>query len=177
MLFYLFCDANATKILICTRLTQDKYKGSYENCGKIINKYSTRPGLDLSELFLRVIFSFVIGNSDMHLKNFSLIETEPANREYCLSRAYDLLPVNIVLPEDKEQMALTLNEKKRNIQRNDFIKFAQNCGIAEKSANGMLKKLYTSRENLVAQCEESYLSDDLKTRIKNLIVQRSGVII
>lgn len=52
------------------RLTQDKYKGSYERCAKLINKYSERRGFDLSEMFLRLIFSFVTGNSDMHLKNF-----------------------------------------------------------------------------------------------------------
>lgn len=97
---------------LSNRLTQDKYKGSYESCGKIISKYSDHPGLDLSELFLRVAFSFIIGHSDMHLKNFSLRETEPANRIYGLSHACDMLPVNIIMPEDEEQLALTLNGKK-----------------------------------------------------------------
>ena len=58
------------------RLTQDKYKGSYERCAKIIERYSSRKGLDITELYLRLVFSFLVGNSDMHLKNFSLIETE-----------------------------------------------------------------------------------------------------
>ena len=82
------------------RLTQDKYKGSYEQCGRIIKKYSATPGLDLSELFLRVVGSFVMGNSDMHLKNFSLKETEPGSRNFQLSKAYDMLPVNVIMPED-----------------------------------------------------------------------------
>lgn len=56
------------------RLTQDKYKGSYENCGRIVKRYSSMPGLDLTEMYLRVAAAFVVGNSDMHLKNFSLIE-------------------------------------------------------------------------------------------------------
>lgn len=99
---------------LSNRLTIDKYKGSYENCGKIIKKYSTRLGVDISELFIRVVFSFIIGNSDMHLKNFSLKEIEPGSREFCLSKAYDMLPVNIIMPEDNEQLALTLNGKKRN---------------------------------------------------------------
>lgn len=77
--------------------------GSYESCGKIIKKYSDYTGLDLSELFLRVAFSFIIGNSDMHLMNFSLRETEPASRIFCLSSAYDNIPVIIILPEDDEQ--------------------------------------------------------------------------
>lgn len=82
-------------------------------CGKIIAKYSSRLGIDITEMFYRIIFSFVIGNSDMHLKNFSLIETEPGNREFVLTDAYDMLPVNMILPEDTEQMALTVNGKKK----------------------------------------------------------------
>ena len=97
------------------RLTQDKYRGSYERCAKIISKYSSRKGLDMTELYLRLLFSFVVGNSDMHLKNFSLIETGEGSGKYVLSPAYDLLPVNVVMPEDKEQFALALNGKKMNL--------------------------------------------------------------
>lgn len=67
---------------LAERLTADKYKGSYEQCGRIIKRYSSRPGLDLSELFIRILFSFIIGNSNMHLKNFSLIESAAGSREY-----------------------------------------------------------------------------------------------
>lgn len=73
------------------RLTQDKYKGSYERCAKVIERYSSRVGFDMTELFMRLVFSFVTGNSDMHLKNFSLIETAEKSGEYVLSPAYDLL--------------------------------------------------------------------------------------
>lgn len=161
---------------LSNRLTQDKYRGSYESCGRIIVKFSNRPGLDLSELFLRVAFSFMTGNSDMHLKNFSLRETEPANRNYCLSKAYDMLPVNIIMPEDEEQLALTLNGKKRNIRRNDFMNFAENCSVSVKSANAMLNKLYSLRDAFLTQCDLSYLSDELKNKTKELIMQRAGVI-
>ncbi|MHB1452704.1 MAG: HipA domain-containing protein [Saccharofermentanales bacterium] len=158
------------------RLTQDKYKGSYERCGRIIHKYSARLGLDLSELFLRVAFSFIIGNSDMHLKNFSLRETEPASRSYYLSKAYDMLPVKIIMPEDEEELALTLNGKKRNIQRKDFIKFAVNCSIAEKSANAMLNKLCSLSDDFLMQCDQSYLTDERKTQTKELIIQRTRIL-
>lgn len=161
---------------LSSRLTEDKYKGSYESCGRIIQKFSSRPGLDLSELFLRIAFSFIIGNSDMHLKNFSLRETEPANRIYCLSEAYDMLPVNIIMPEDQEQLALTLNGKKRNIQRKDFIKFAENCGIAEKPANAMLRKLGSLRDGFLMQCDQSYLADEHKIQTKELIIQRIEIL-
>ena len=74
----------------------------------------------MTELYLRIVFSYVVGNSDMHLKNFSLIETEEGSGEYILSPAYDLLPVNLIMPEDKEQFALTMNGKKQNIRRKRF---------------------------------------------------------
>lgn len=80
------------------RLTEDKYRGSYERCGKLVSKHSIREGLDLAELYLRIVFSFAVGNSDMHLKNFSLIETEEGSREYILSAAYDMLSTNVVIP-------------------------------------------------------------------------------
>ena len=161
---------------LSNRLTQDKYKGSYESCGRIIRKYSDRPGLDLSELFLRVAFSYIIGNSDMHLKNLSLREMEPASRHFCLSSAYDMLPVNIIMPEDTEQLALTLNGKKRAIRRNDFLKFAENCSISVKSANDMLNKLGSLKDDFLMQCNQSYLSADLKIKTKELIIQRVEVI-
>ena len=106
------------------RLTEDKYRGSYERCGKIIALHSQNKGLDNTELFIRIVFSFAVGNSDMHLKNFSLIETAERSNEYSLSAAYDMLSTNVVLPDDKEQLALTLNGKKQNIRRKDFIIFA-----------------------------------------------------
>lgn len=94
------------------RLTQDKYRGSYERCAQVIRRHSSQVMLDLSELYLRLIFSFVAGNSDMHLKNFFLIEPEIASGKYMLSPANDLLPVNVVMPEDREEFALAMNEKK-----------------------------------------------------------------
>ena len=111
------------------RLTQDKYKGSYERCAKIIERYSSRKGLDRTELYLRLVFSFLVGNSDMHLKNFSLIETEEGSEKYVLSPAYDLLPVNVIMPEDKEQFVLAMNGKKTHIRRKDFLLFAETCGM------------------------------------------------
>ena len=81
----------------------------------------------MTELYLRIVFSYVVGNSDMHLKNFSLIETEEGSGEYILSPAYDLLSVNLIMPEDKEQFALTMNGKKQNIRRKDFLIYAEKC--------------------------------------------------
>lgn len=147
---------------LALRLTSDKYKGSYERCAHIIKRYSSRSGLDLTELYLRLLFSFVMGNSDMHLKNFSLIEKEEGSGDYILSPAYDLLPVNIIIKEDKEQFALTMNGKKNNITKNDFLIFAEECGISKSSALKMINMLISSKEKLITMCNESLLKDHLK---------------
>ena len=154
------------------RLTEDKYKGSYERCAKIIRNYSSRAGLDITELFIRVVFSFIVGNSDMHLKNFSLIETDENSGNYILSDAYDMLPVNIVNPADTEQTALTLNGKKRNLHRNDFLKFADACQIDKAVAGKIIDRLKGYESEFIRETEQSYLNDELKESLIALMKER-----
>lgn len=101
------------------RLTEDKYHGSYEQIGKAIQKYSVTPGLDVVNFFEMVIFSFLTGNADMHLKNFSLLEQPGLGMT--LSPAYDLVNTTLVNPADEEEMALTLNGKKKKLKKQDFV--------------------------------------------------------
>jgi len=154
------------------RLTQDKYKGSCERCGNIIKKYSSRSGLDMSELFYRLVFSFIVGNSDMHLKNFSLIESESGSGEYHLSPAYDLLPVNVIMPEDKEEFALPINGKKRNIHRKDFLIFAAGCGIAKLAAEKMIEQLIFMEPVFIDMCCNSLMPQDMKEAFIELVDKR-----
>ena len=158
------------------RLTQDKYKGSYERCAKVIARYSSRKGLDMAELYLRLVFSFLVGNSDMHLKNFSLIETEEGSGEYVLSPAYDLLPVNVIMPEDKEQFALAMNGKKTNLRRKDFLVFAEECGMARSAAEKMIAMLVSRKEKLLAMSRDSLLPEHLKEQLACLIEERAGIL-
>ena len=158
--------------LLVLRVTADKYKGSYERCGKIVKEYAENPGLDMTELFLRIVFSFAVGNSDMHLKNFSLIETAPGNGIYRLSEAYDMLPVNIILPADKDQMALTLNGKNRNLRRSDFLTLAENCGLNRKSAEKMLDEIAAMKDAYLTLCKDSFLPGDYQEALCNLIDTR-----
>ena len=158
------------------RLTQDKYKGSYERCAKLIAKYSERRGFDLSEMFLRLVFSFVTGNSDMHLKNFSLIEDSAGSQKYVLSEAYDMLPVNAILPEDSEQFALTMNGKKRNIRRKDFFVFAENAGIPAAAAEKIISDVVSLENTYVSMCKDSYLPGKLKATLADLIIARANIL-
>ena len=156
------------------RLTLDKYRSSYERCAGIIKRYSTMPGYDISEFYLRLLVCFVTGNSDMHLKNFSLIERAPGSREYVLSSAYDLLPVNVIMPEDTEETALTLNGRKSNLKRNDFLTFADTVGLNNKAATHMIEKVISTTDEAICMCRESYLNEALKDRIIALIEERSA---
>ncbi len=158
------------------RLTEDKYRGSYERCGKLVTKHSAASGADLAELFLRVVFSFAVGNSDMHLKNFSLIEGKESSGEFTLSAAYDMLSANVVLPSDKEQLALTLNGKKQNIRRKDFLIFAENIGLPTVSAERLIQRVVALREEYLSMCEASYLPEDMKQKLMQLIGERMAVL-
>ena len=158
------------------RLTEDKYRGSYERCAKIIKQYSSRVGIDMAEFYIRLVFCFIVGNSDMHLKNFSLIETAEGSGEYVLSPAYDLLPVNANMPADKEQFALAMNGKKMNIRKGDFLKFADTCGITRQTAEKLIENLVKLTPKWIAMCEKSLLTDKLKDRLKKIITERTEVL-
>lgn len=158
------------------RLTADKYKGSYERCAEVIRTYSSQAGLDIAELFMRLVFSFVIGNSDMHLKNFSLIETAEGSSAYALSPAYDLLPVNVIMPEDNEEFALALNGKKTHIRKKDFFAFADTCSISKASAQKMIAKIVSLKTMYIEMCKNSNLPEHLKESFIELINNRCSVL-
>ncbi len=92
------------------RLTEYKYKGSYEQIAKVITQYSSVAQLDLVNYWEQVLFSFLTGNADMHLKNFSLYSKRKGI--YQLTPCYDMLSTVLVMPDDMEELALTLCEKK-----------------------------------------------------------------
>ena len=156
------------------RLTEDKYKGSYEQCGRIIDTYAAMPLLDKTEFFNRLLFCFITGNSDMHLKNFSLIHRH--GRQWQLSEAYDLLPVQIVNPSDKEQTALTLNGKKKKITKDDFLACAATMGITGKVAENLIKLTIQAATKTGPFIQNSMLSDDLKEKMKSLVAERMQIL-
>ena len=152
------------------RLTEYKYKGSYEQIAKLINKYSTTPKLDLTNYWEVVVFSWITGNSDMHLKNFSLYQM--AQGEHTLTPAYDMLSTVLVMPEDTEEMALTLNGKKRKITKSDFIKSITNSGIGEKVIDNISKKFGHTVPKWFELIDNSFLPTDMQKQYKNLILRR-----
>lgn len=157
------------------RLTIDKYKGSYERCSKIITKYSSRSAFDLTEFFLRLIFSFAIGNSDMHLKNFSLIQKNIDSSEYVLSPAYDMLPVSVVMPEDKDEFALTMNGKNTHLRKKDFIIFGERIGLSEKVTRNLMERISNKKDEYITIIQSYQLNEYLKEKLVNLLIDRLSV--
>lgn len=155
------------------KLTRDKYRSSYERVSEILMQFSSTPGLDASELFIRLVFCFITGNSDMHLKNFSLIEAAPGSRRYSLSPAYDLLPVNLVLPEDKEETALTLMGKKSKLRRRDFLELAPRLGLSEKTAVRLMNHVLNKTDEMIKVVREADFLDDEKEKFIELITARA----
>lgn len=153
---------------ISNRLTEHKYKGSYEQIAKLLKAYSNRPTFDLLVYWEVVLFSWLVGNSDMHLKNFSLYRPQQS-RGYQLTPAYDLLATKLVLPEDKEELALTLSGKKSNLRGDLFVKAMQNSGISNKVIENTFSKLRQMSGKWFEFIQKSFLLDDLKEALQELI--------
>lgn len=151
------------------RLTEYKYSGSYEQIAKIITKYSKAPILDLVNYWEQLLFCWLTGNSDMHLKNFSLFN--PKGYGFILTPAYDLLSTVLVLPEDNEELALTLNGKKNKIKKIDFEKSMFNSGLNEKQIENIFIKFEKLLPEFTSFIEKSFLTDDFKNRYKEILNQ------
>ena len=155
------------------RMTEDKYKGSYEQIAKTILKYSANPGLDLVNFFEQLIFSFLTGNADMHLKNFSLINQPQTG--YVLAPAYDMVASALIVKGDTEELALNLNGKKRKLLRKDFDAVLSSFKILDKRAiENLYQKFSASIEKWIQFIPESFLPDLLKDEYKTLIKERAA---
>lgn len=152
------------------RLTEYKYKGSYEQIAKAIRRYSSAPQLDVVNFWEVVVFSWITGNADMHLKNFSLYN--PDGGGYTLTPAYDMLATTLVMPEDTEELALTLNGKKRKLRKADFIRSITSTGVDEKVIENMARRFGRVLPSWFDLIDRSFLPEDMKHAYKNMILRR-----
>ena len=155
---------------ISDRLTEDKYRGSYEQIAKLIKKHSVNPGLDVINFFEMVLFSFLTGNADMHLKNFSLLQH--AQPGMALAPAYDMLATALVNPADDEDLALTLNGKKKKIKKSDFTAAFTALDLNDKQQQQIFDKMTKSKEAWQRMIESSFLSSGFKARYWDLVGER-----
>ena len=156
------------------KLTEFKYKGSYEQIAKLLVKYSSAPLLDLVNYWEQVLFSWITGNADMHLKNFSLYSKRRG--EYVLAPAYDLLSTWLVMPEDTEELALMLNGKKRKLKKTDFVKAMSASGLDAKVIDNIFCKFQKVQKKWMEFIDISFLPDEMKSRYRQLICQRLSLL-
>ncbi len=154
------------------RLTEHKYRSSMENIAKAIGKYSSHPMFDIITFFNMALFSFLTGNADMHLKNFSLYYKDRTLIQ--LAPAYDLVATRLLVSakDDPEEMALTLNGKKAKLKRSDFDIFAKNIGMNEKQAGNAYKRISSHIPEMVDLIDLSFISNEKKIEFKELINAR-----
>ena len=152
------------------RLTEDKYHGSYEQIAKAIQRHSVTPGLDVVNFFELVLFSFLTGNADMHLKNFSLLEQPGLGM--VLSPAYDLVNTALVHPADEEEMALTLNGRKKKLTKQDFVAAMNTLKLEEKQQEMIFNKMAKAWPHWQELIDRSFMSIEFKEQYKTLLKER-----
>ena len=159
---------------LSNRLTEHKYYGTYPQLAETIHRFSSAPLLDVQCFWELVLFSWITGNSDMHCKNFSLIDK--GHREYILAPAYDLLAVLLVDPKDQDEMALTLSVggKKNNFGKESFLSAMEETGIARPIGDKMINRLCRHWTEWFDLIDRSFLPPDLKVSYKILLEERLG---
>lgn len=155
------------------RMTEHKYKGSYEQIAKAIKKHTANPGLNVTDFFDLVLFCFLTGNNDMHLKNFSLLKE---NSEYDLSPAYDLVASELVVEGDDEDLALNLNGKKKKIKKKDFVIAMKGAGLEQKVMENIFKKYKRLIPKWSEFIDGSFLSAELKEAYQSLLLSKAAQI-
>ena len=152
------------------RQTEHKYKSSYERIAKAIVQYSSMPKMDVTNFFEVILFSWITGNNDMHLKNFSLYES--IDGIIRLTPAYDMLNAMILNPKDDEELALTLNGKKKKLKRLDFISSGVIMGVEQKTIEHLIQKYVKLLPKIEEIIDRSFLNDELKDKYRTLIRKR-----
>lgn len=155
-----FCQLTA-------RLTEHKYRGSHEQVAKAIKKYAMHNLIEVVRFYEIVLASYLMGNADMHLKNFSLIQDSKLFR---LAPAYDMVATKLLMPNDKEELALTLNGKKSKLNRSDFESAMINAGLPTKAIQNLFDRILAETEKWEQLIEQSFVTQRKREHLSQLIV-------
>lgn len=152
-----------------------KYNYSMERVVKLIDAYCTFPAVEKVKLFKLVLFCFLTGNEDMHLKNFSIINR---NGKIELSPCYDLLNTTIELNKPVEEIALPLGGKKKNLTRNMFINYfgKERCQLTGKVIDKVMENIASAIPDWKKLIDISFLSIRMKEKYLDLLNSRLGII-
>lgn len=149
---------------------ETKYDASMEQIVSLIEQFCTFPAIEKLKLFNLTLFNYLVGNEDMHLKNFSVIRR---NLKVELSPAYDLLNSTIVL-NSREELALSLNGKKNKLNKNDFFEYfaKERLELTQKSVAQTVGRMVNGFPRWIDLIQKCFLSDSMKKRYIDLLNQR-----
>lgn len=152
------------------RLTEQKYQASYETIAKLIERFSSVAKLDIINFWEQVVFSWIVGNADMHLKNFSLFSEKPG--KYVLTPTYDQVSTAIVMPEDTDELALPLNGFQKKLLSMDFAQAMELSGLNKQMTLRIFNRFIPMKEKWFDCIDRSFISNQQKVRFKELISRR-----
>ncbi|MDO9612915.1 MAG: HipA domain-containing protein, partial [Bacteroidota bacterium] len=152
-----------------------KYNYSMEKLVKLLDDYCTFPAIEKAKLFKLVLFNYLVGNEDMHLKNYSVIVR---NGKVELSPAYDLLNTSIVLKGDIEEIALSLKGKKSNLNRDILVNYfgKERCSLTDKIIEKTLETVQSAIPSWFNLIDISFLSDEMQEKYRTLLQKRINII-
>jgi serine/threonine-protein kinase HipA len=152
-----------------------KYDYSMEGIVKLINKYCTFPAIENIKLFKLVLFNFLVGNEDMHLKNFSIINRDG---KITLSPCYDLVNSTIEYKKQDEEIALPLKGKKKHLTHNILVDYfgKERCELTTKSIDNVIESISSSIPDWKNLIDISFLASDMKTKYHDLLNARLSIL-
>ena len=154
---------------------ETKYESSMEKVAEVVQSFCTFPMVEKARLFRLTLFNFLVGNEDMHLKNFSLLTFEGKT---ALAPAYDLVNTTVILPTVREEIALPLRGKKSRLKREDLVDYyaLERLRLSPKAVEGMLGRFARALPAWREMIGISFLPEPLKVRYQNLVEERSKIL-
>ena len=151
-----------------------KYRFTMEKLIPVLDDYCSFPAIEKADFFKRILFCYVTGNEDMHLKNFSLITK---NGKTTLTPIYDFLNSTIAIKKPEEEIALTLKGKKRNLKVSDFIEYyaKERLQLNNKTIATILEQMETAIPKWKELIEISFLTEVMKEKYLNLLDLRTQI--
>lgn len=145
-----------------------KYRFTMEKLVPVIDEFCSFPAIEKADFFKRILFCYVTGNEDMHLKNFSLITK---NEKTTLTPVYDFLNSSIAIKNPEEEIALTIKGKKSNLKASDFIDYyaKDRLQLNEKTIATILEQMHNAIPKWEELLQISFLSDEMKEKYLGLL--------
>jgi serine/threonine-protein kinase HipA len=150
---------------------ETKYDSSMEKLVKLIDDYCTFPAIEKIKLFKLTVFNYLVGNEDMHLKNFSVITQDGMTS---LSPCYDLVNTTIEYEKEDDEIALPLKGRKKKLTRSLILEYfgKERCELTEKSIDSVLETIVNALPVWNTLIDHSFLSGEMKEKYLDLVGRR-----